>query len=1067
MLWLLKLLPNTVGTGPGKPWWIPGLSWLGLASGAIVIVATLLLIVHGRFVVSDVSAAGAAVKLSPRSSTYFDEYLEEIVYFFDKVFPEVVIFEDLDRFDDPHIFEALRELNTLLNQTPKRLKGNPLRFIYAIKDSLFEKLGSDTEKSQDDAAAIEVVRANRTKFFDVVIPVVPFISHRNARELLDELLKNRGVAGIERPLVALVARHATDMRLLRNICNEYSVFAERLLVSDKTAPGLTSSNLFALVAYKNFHLNDFERISHRSSDLDELYDLHRKLVRESIDECERRKRNVLAGVVRYQTRALTAERIGNRLIAVWVAVKASTGHAGWPSVRFSTGSEDYTSQEVTSYEFWVKLTEAGHISIIAQSGPSTHPVGNLDRGLITALFPEAVDADQWFEYDEQAAQAALKQLDDDVAFLRGADFKDLMRESRFTLPLGNSDKNFIDLVDTTMKSKLARDLVRHGYLDRNFALYAAVFYGHFTGVDVATFIVRTVQVNQMDIDYTFTGPEAIKNLLNEAPEEFSRTISAYNTQLLDYLLKENDARAEHIADTIASNFGRQEQKFLESYFNSGQERAAFAALLSRRPWSEVFAYLALEEGIPVDIRPALVDSALRAANRVDIYELNRKVCDFIIANYSEMEAFTHRQDDSVAAKVVAFMEELGAVLPELAILDNAMRDCIVHHDLYRLTADNLRVALDVSGDISYDRVREHPDVLDRCRRSPNEYLIAVRNDELTQYSVHTETALAEALTELSEVWGMDHLRELIATAAPDSQLEHLDSIPEPCWPDLATHHLFRATVRNVLAYSKAIGSIDQRLAELLVRSGSIESAGEGETAKANVAIDILNATEFIPESSHRVNLAASLDPEEYMSPAAIESVTGDLLALLLDHNLVEDSLESFMHFRSGGWATIEPAIAKSKKFVEFMNPDLVSEFIPDLLGSRVSPSQAKYQVISDFERYVPDDAASLSAAGQYAFSQRRNLAANQVRRIAAATKDQGLTLKLLASAAPLVDATELVMVLTELGDPYSNLTSRAQDKFEVSSDHSHRTVLDRLKKAGVVSSFTKRRLKDVYVVKLA
>ncbi len=40
----------------------------------------------------------------------------------------VSVFEDLDRFDDPKIFEALRELNTLLNNAAKCVKEKkPLR----------------------------------------------------------------------------------------------------------------------------------------------------------------------------------------------------------------------------------------------------------------------------------------------------------------------------------------------------------------------------------------------------------------------------------------------------------------------------------------------------------------------------------------------------------------------------------------------------------------------------------------------------------------------------------------------------------------------------------------------------------------------------------------------------------------------------------------------------------------------------------------------------------------------------------------------------------------------------
>jgi hypothetical protein len=42
-----------------------------------------------------------------------------------------------------------------------------------------------------DAAAAETLRANRTKFFDIVIPLVPFIPHRNARDLVLKLLAER------------------------------------------------------------------------------------------------------------------------------------------------------------------------------------------------------------------------------------------------------------------------------------------------------------------------------------------------------------------------------------------------------------------------------------------------------------------------------------------------------------------------------------------------------------------------------------------------------------------------------------------------------------------------------------------------------------------------------------------------------------------------------------------------------------------------------------------------------------------------------------------------------------
>ena len=139
----------------------------------------------GDRIVSEVSTAGTKIALGEGPTTYFDGFLDEIVTFFDAVEPEFVIFEDLDRFDDPQIFDSLRELNTLINASAHwRDKNRPLRFIYAIKDSLFEQLGVESKtgasvgenaKCRVDAAAATVRRANRTKFFEIVIPIVPFI----------------------------------------------------------------------------------------------------------------------------------------------------------------------------------------------------------------------------------------------------------------------------------------------------------------------------------------------------------------------------------------------------------------------------------------------------------------------------------------------------------------------------------------------------------------------------------------------------------------------------------------------------------------------------------------------------------------------------------------------------------------------------------------------------------------------------------------------------------------------------------------------------------------------------
>ena len=101
-----------------------------------------------------------------KDDSYFDKYLNEVLYLFEQVDADVIIFEDMDRFNSNLIFERLREVNHLVNlQKANKLKGEksykPLRFFYLLKDDIF-------------------VTKERTKFFDFIIPIVPVLDGSNS-----------------------------------------------------------------------------------------------------------------------------------------------------------------------------------------------------------------------------------------------------------------------------------------------------------------------------------------------------------------------------------------------------------------------------------------------------------------------------------------------------------------------------------------------------------------------------------------------------------------------------------------------------------------------------------------------------------------------------------------------------------------------------------------------------------------------------------------------------------------------------------------------------------------------
>lgn len=1091
----LGWLPPVAGTSPDHPLVTRAAAWAGFAALLVLVLTVIRRVTHDRWVVSDVSAGGATLTLSERTPTYFDEYLDDIVHYFDSESINIVIFEDLDRFDDPHIFEALRELNTLLNNTDKRIKrGKPLRFVYAVRDSLFEQLGNDTASASDDAAIAEMVRANRTKFFDVVVPMVPFITHRNAQDLLQRLLTEASITGIDRSLVNLVARHATDMRLLHNIRNEYLVFAERLLESDTKAPGLKQSNLFALVAYKNFHLGDFEKIARRASDLDDLYNYRRELVRDTIQQQQQRKRTLIREGVRERSRTGLAERLALRLGTVADLIKVMHGYPNYSSF-FMVGNKWFPSDSLSNYSFWAALAEVGDVRV-GMGTSATQPgsaLSTLNREALVSLVPEAFDAGRWESLDADALRSELESIEVTIAFLRGADFADLAKTSHpLTVAVPGSissgtdvgvERTFAELVDLTMKSDLARDLVKRGYLDRNFALYAAQFYGTFTGVDVATFMVQSVQANTMEVDYDLSRDGAVANLLAEAEDDFTRTVSAYNKDVVNYLLRRNHPGAAHLIERFVTHHDEDASTFLTAYLTSGAEKEKLTAGLAGHGWAAVFDHLVTSGDVPDDQRTVLVSSALTGADRnaAQTYELNTEVGQFIADHYQQMAAFTQRQLPEVTQTVATLLRRASVVLPDLAPLDNRLRALVVENNRYKLTANNVRAALDITGEVTLDHVKSNQSVYDYCLAQPAAYLAAVEGDAHTDHTLSEPETLIQVLNDLAAKWNetqlADHLDHLLAAASPKAQLTSLRDAPPMAWTALARANLFRASLANMEDYRTRpdrVGTIDRHLGNLLKNAGTIYTEEPSDTVDADgnnydretAAVAILNAT-TISEPATRVHLVEALNVSE-VTITRITPESSVLFALLLDHKLVIDDAASFEHFHGAGWGAIGPAITASPGVAEFLAPQLVSGLVADLLNDPSTRDKVGRQVVDNVEEYLPaDDQAALLAVAQYADQHAMALSPGTVLRIAAAAEPgpADVVIRLLGAAVPPASVQQIVGVFTALGGEYGKVAVPGAD-FTVANDSLHQNLLSTLKIAGVISEFIKKRRQDLYTVKV-
>lgn len=202
-----------------------------------------------RFSKFSFKVAEAELTEANNDETVLERDMKEIVYLLSSSNTSIVVFEDLDRYDSVEIFVKLKELNFLLNSyLETNEKNRVVKFVYLIKDGLFHT-------------------KDRTKFFDFILPIIPVVDSNTSEGHLLSLLgvgneneedvseQNNEETALRRNDLRNISLYIDDMRVLRNIVNEYKVYSKLLQVPEEK---LDENKLFALITVKNIYPKEFD-----------------------------------------------------------------------------------------------------------------------------------------------------------------------------------------------------------------------------------------------------------------------------------------------------------------------------------------------------------------------------------------------------------------------------------------------------------------------------------------------------------------------------------------------------------------------------------------------------------------------------------------------------------------------------------------------------------------------------------------------------------------------------------------------------------------------------------------
>ena len=508
------------------------------------------------------------IKLSEAS--IFNEHLDEILYFFQVTDYNVVIIEDLDRFETSDIFLKLRELNLLLNESKviERKAERPIVFIYAIKDDMF-------------------LDSERSKFFDYITTVIPTINPSNSKDKLKGELEAKGYKDIADFDLKEMGFFINDMRLLKNIANEYQQYRERL------SKDLLPQNLLAMIIFKNYYPRTFAEL-HRCEGkiykclrLKPLFiELINKDIKKKIEQARQDNEAIL------QNQHLKEKELRQIYITEY------RRNLSEKPIRFQVDGTWYTPNEIAE-------NETLFVNFIKQETISYEYYYYYDSKTTTSTninfstIEKAIDSSFTYQQRLKTLQTNIGQslrsfseLEFELSELNSLKCSELMQK----VNLQECREYSVLKLEPMIELFLLR-----GYIDENFYDYISYFYENMISQNDWNFVLGVKLNRKVSFD---THLDNVENCVAEIPDYAYKTKAILNIWILHYLSNSGkyDQKMRQVVKTIMRN---KSWDFLAQYYNAFKDDAdgVFSYLFSQKTnfWEVFIGYTGEYQSILLEI----------------------------------------------------------------------------------------------------------------------------------------------------------------------------------------------------------------------------------------------------------------------------------------------------------------------------------------------------------------------------------------------------------------------------------------------------------------------------------
>lgn len=628
---------------------------IALAGSAFICIYNTVKVQKNKNLFHKVTVQGNTIEIfENKDESYFDKYLNEVLYLFEQVEADVIVFEDMDRFNSNVIFERLREVNNLVNvhkynkfKNKKRHKlinkifrrkekqYKPLRFFYLLRDDVF-------------------VTKDRTKFFDYIIPIVPVLDGTNSYDQFIRHLKQGNILEkFDSTFLQRLALYIDDMRVLKNVYNEFLVYMYRLNNTD-----LNWNKMLAIIVYKNIFPRDFCNLQLGKGYVHELFEQKENLSKETIGKLEEEKQLIQEKITYINKENLT-------------------------DVQELNDAYEAKYNRLPRDLWYNQLTQEGRKEkdkLEKEKEKRIEVIDNRNKGMMTELEVKLQDI-------EQRISATKTKL---LSELITRDNTDSIFMIKSINPIG--EENQYNEIKGSDYLELLKFLISNGYIDETYNDYMTYFYEDSLSAHDKMFLRRITDKKGSDYEYSLKDVEKVLS------SPVLRVVDFYEEETLNFnLLKgllvnqENPKYQKYLSALIKQMKDNKDTEFISKFYDSTQFDKTFIIKLNEQ-WTDFFSYIAVNKILPLkQIRGFSLDSlCLLDENKIQDINVEGCLTDYI----SNQSDYLNIQNPDVA-KIISQFCILGVKLKKIEI-DTANKDLIVgvyENNLYELTFENIKLMI--------------------------------------------------------------------------------------------------------------------------------------------------------------------------------------------------------------------------------------------------------------------------------------------------------------------------------------------------------------------------------------